>query len=74
MNCGNCKFSDGDEHGLWCQRFPPQLVVVPVWDDSIRLERPAIEGHSTISHFPQVKSDDWCGEYKGKMDLRERLS
>ena len=34
-----------------CRRFPPQYAVRGSWGDYL---------------FPQVTSDDWCGEWKEK--------
>jgi hypothetical protein len=37
-----------DWHDVSCRRYPPKFI----------------EGDFQNSHFPTVKSSDWCGEYK----------
>lgn len=56
--CVNCKHWSGketDAEGL-CQRFPPQVILMPV-------RTLAGDGIAPMGHFPVTRKDIWCGEF-----------
>jgi hypothetical protein len=69
--CSNCQYGREEERGSvfardrgpgWgtCRRNAPAVVVVPSPDRTAFSQ----------AAFPQVREDDWCGEYQGR---RNRL-
>jgi hypothetical protein len=58
MNCGNCKFYDGDNGS--CLRHPPQLVLFA----TDKTATPIV--YQTCSAWPNVDPEKWCGEWQAK--------
>ena len=64
--CAKCKWSTmqpGNVNQRQCRRFPPTALHVPQMD---RMGR--IAGTMTISGYPLVKNDEWCGEFKPRVE------
>lgn len=62
VSCKNCVFArpveENDEH-MRCQRFPPQVQVIPQQD---RFSGQMVASVQAIS--PPVPVDYWCGEFR----------
>lgn len=56
--CRRCKFSDQKGAGLFCVRNPPTVVIVPD-----QAGRP-----TTGSAWPPVNPQQWCGEFKLRIE------
>lgn len=58
--CGNCKYFDRAGAGTaemgWCCIRAPVVIVLPMVD-------------GTFTAFPKVEADEWCGEWKGKVQI-----
>ena len=52
--CRDCKYWGG----YLCHRYPPQIVLWPTGNQHPHT-------HLTVSEFPHVSADDWCGEWAG---------
>jgi hypothetical protein len=71
-NCGNCYYylaNSGNGQGV-CRRHPPHLFMMqqgahpsPLEIGGHKIMSPAQMGF--LSQFPPIKTDGWCGEYKG---------
>lgn len=61
--CANCVFwvdhAVPDKSGA-CRRFPPKAAVVEIF----RSEDRTIVGNQTLSLWPNVNADMWCGEHR----------
>lgn len=55
--CRTCKFNFLGR----CRRYPPTLIPGTIGANSVEGLK-AVYGESS---FPEVKSKDWCGEWKG---------
>jgi hypothetical protein len=63
-HCGNCKFCfEGPDKKLECHRFPPSIFTKSRIPNSDGVER-----IFSISGWPEVLDDEWCGEYKEQKD------
>ncbi len=60
--CSNCRFwlKNGDEE--ICRRFPPAVHFIPASASGATI---TLAG--TISFFPGMKANGWCGEYAPKV-------
>ena len=73
--CDNCRFfnsSDIADGYAACRRYPPVLSEWMAKDFTEKEEREE-EGASAVYHaqswiFPQMRADNWCGEWKPKED------
>lgn len=54
-NCGNCRFWLNAGPDQICRRFPPQTEFLPAAQDM---------PPRTISYFPGMKAEGWCGEWR----------
>lgn len=64
-NCGRCRFWSGDGSGVdMCRRNPPTLLVIPE-DKYMGVKRIL---HSIVAKHPPMYADDWCGEFKRRID------
>lgn len=59
QTCKTCHYSVTDGARMGCARFPPTAHLVPAQG----LAGPTIQA---ISVRPEVRPDDWCGEYTPK--------
>jgi len=57
-NCGSCKFFDAEFAN--CLRYPPIPVITRVLTQSSSAAKyePVVK-----TFWPEVTTDDWCGEY-----------
>jgi hypothetical protein len=59
QSCPNCRYYDppyeGENLGTCC-RFPPQVVFLAAPPGSFH--------GKTVTLFPQVEEEDWCGEWQ----------
>jgi hypothetical protein len=62
--CGNCKFYDFFPQR--CRRLPPQLVADSNYDRDAELYF-----STTTTEWPNVRADDWCGEWKRIDEMEE---
>lgn len=54
--CGTCRFwLHVSEQEKVCRRYPPNSTLIPAG---------GISGPQTVSFFPGMKADGWCGEYR----------
>jgi hypothetical protein len=53
QNCGNCLFFYKMGSSYICRRHPPVVMMMP-------------NENNTITDWPRVIRDDWCGEYNEK--------
>lgn len=54
--CASCRFfllSEPKDEAGYCRRFPPTLIVV---------------NDEPSTAFPVVRHDEWCGEFKRKLE------
>ena len=78
--CGRCRFSvpiedapsspgdKGDEKPVFCKRYPPQMLVIPVQPKQSLLQ----SGSQQIAltqrgFFPAMMSAEWCGEFQAEI-------
>lgn len=55
VSCASCHFfTDAEEKGGICRRYPPQVMIVP--GQLVGQVQPA-------NLFPAVSKTHWCGEY-----------
>lgn len=60
--CENCRyFSEAGE----CRRYPPQ-VVESIDSESAEYTEQVFVSSTTLTYWPDVEPDSWCGEFKEK--------
>lgn len=57
--CRDCAHARTMQGTLFCQRFPPQVVALPVRISQITNEMAILPQ----ARFPAVEAGAWCGEY-----------
>lgn len=65
MICSTCRFAKADttKEAFFCQRFPPVMVEGVASDSNDDGMLNSVYS-ITYSLWPEVRFDDWCGEYK----------
>ena len=59
-HCGKCKFCfEGPDKKLECHRFPPVIFTKSRTPSSDSIER-----IFSVSGWPEVLDEEWCGEYE----------
>ena len=60
--CETCRFyyRQGE-----CRRLPPQKVSREEYFPSYDKDTPSTTEIVTVTEWPEVSEDDWCGEFKG---------
>lgn len=58
--CANCRFALKTTKSLWnCRRYPPVVHPLSMGD--------------TVTDFPRISPEDWCGEWRLPKKLLGRL-
>jgi hypothetical protein len=69
--CSNCRFRfliPQDMKAVMCRRHPPFPMVQPVQVPPTPANPNGI-GMQLVAHFPVLKGDQWCGEYRAMLEL-----
>lgn len=53
-SCATCRFARETGAGLECRRRPPVII-------------PGLPEQNTAGFFPGVLSNEWCGEWEGRL-------
>lgn len=69
MNCAKCRFFEAVKSmdlsrsapSGSCRRYPPDSSRYPVGPNQF----------ITLAGFPEVRRDDWCGEFMAKLAIAE---
>ena len=65
--CARCKWSTmqpGNVKQRQCRRMPPTVGIFPQMD--ARTGR--VLGNLTITAYPTVQNEEWCGEFKPRLE------
>lgn len=62
--CGDCCFMGMDVRSqMICKRYPPSVYPIGVAPSKLQGVMPQVQ---TVSMFPMVTADEWCGEFLKK--------
>ena len=65
QSCGNCRFNRDGE----CRRFPPQIALKAIEVDLSDNLVP-IYDNLPQTYFPDIESEQWCGEWSNSQPIR----